>query len=119
MKTKQVVPAGTLITEHGDKWLITDVKPLPRQDWMTPSQQRWNVIPFMPDNNWIYFSERVLICKDPTIVYGTHNFINVIVNEYLDEKLLLADLDEGNNLFLQEVGAIPSDTALMQEDGHE
>lgn len=126
MKTKQVIPAGTLQTTMGDKYYITDVKPLSRKDWMTPSQQMWNVIPFMPTgkhdpatNHWIYLPERTIICNNPEICYWMHDPIAVTVFEYHDNECVLAEQKAGYDKMLEEIGAEPSEDAMLQGEGHE
>lgn len=92
MNTKQVTPKGILYTETNDKFYITKEEPFSRLGWMTPSQQRWSVIPTTPTgkrdqitNHWIYLPERTIVCSNPTIMYEESNQITVYVKDNPDE----------------------------------
>lgn len=84
MNTKQVIPRGILYTETNDKFFITKEEPFSRLGWMTPSQQRWSVIPFnitkkdLSTGKWVYLPEQIIICSNPTIVYEELGQITVL-----------------------------------------
>ena len=76
MKTKEVVPYGTLKTHTGGTYYLLAKTEVDRLDWQTPEQQRFLVASYQPPHLKHY-----IITTDPDIQFFPDSSVRIQVLE--------------------------------------